>query len=66
MFGQQAIVDAFDHEDIINALNTLAKEIESIDPHIRKFDTFCEYENRQNDKTQDKDIGESGYYLRRI
>lgn len=47
MFGQQAIVDAFDHEDIINALNTLAKEIESIDPHIRKLDTFCEYENRQ-------------------
>ncbi len=47
MFGQQAIVDGFAFEDIITALNTLGKEIEAVDPHIRKLDTFCEYENEQ-------------------
>lgn len=45
MFGQQAINDGFNNEDVIKAINTLGNEIETVDKNITKLDIFCEKEN---------------------
>lgn len=43
--GKQAIKDAYNDPDFINAINTLGKEIETIDDDSYKLDIFCEREN---------------------
>lgn len=45
LFGKQAIQDAYNDPDFINAINTLGKEIETIDDESYKLDIFCEREN---------------------
>jgi hypothetical protein len=45
LFGQQAIRDGFNDLDLINAQNSQAKEIESIDKDIDKLDIYCDKEN---------------------
>jgi hypothetical protein len=45
MCGQQAIIDGFNDNDVIGAINTLGKEIETIDGNITKLDIFCGKEN---------------------
>ena len=45
LFGQQAIRDGYNDLDLINAQNSQAKEIESIDKDIDKLDIYCDKEN---------------------
>ena len=45
MYGQQAIIDGYDDQDVIAAMNTLANQIEKIEPYIDKLEDFCEKEN---------------------
>lgn len=45
LFGQQAIRDGYNDIDLINAQNSQAKEIESIDKDIDKLDIYCDKEN---------------------
>lgn len=45
LFGQQAIRDGYNDIDLINAQNSQAKEIESIDKEIDKLDIYCDKEN---------------------
>ena len=45
LFGKQAIKDAYNDPDFINAINTLGKEIETIDDDSYKLDIYCDKEN---------------------
>lgn len=45
LFGQQAIIDGYMDENLIQALNALGEEIKTIDSHITKLDTFCLKDN---------------------
>ncbi len=45
MFGQQAIKDGYDDPDVISATERLADEVDKVEGHISKLDTYCEIEN---------------------
>lgn len=48
LFGQKAIKDGFNDVDLTHALNSQAKAVEEIDPHIDKLDIYCEKENEMS------------------
>lgn len=48
LFGQQAIIDGFEDEDLINAMNVLGTEIKTIEPDIDKLDIYCDKQNEDD------------------
>ena len=46
MFGQQAIIDGYEDEDLISAFNELSKTAEELEPNVNKLDIFCEKDNK--------------------
>lgn len=45
LFGKQAIQDAYNDPDFINAINSLGEEIEKVDDESYKLDIYCDKEN---------------------
>lgn len=47
LFGQQAIIDGYNDNDVVSATNSLGNQVEKIEKDIDKLDTYCDIENEE-------------------